>query len=335
MLTVAVLNDEQNIHVPDRHYTTVLYPGTENYETLEIATKYLIQELNDLKSNGLIINEVCWNFELYFSADWKFLAICLGFNAPNSNYFCPWCQVSKNNQIDQIHDRKIDKKMEKINESLSNYPGHIKKPLFYMIPLEQWLPDELHIMLRIWDRLWSLVIAELKESDQFDDLCRDEITQEMNQISVKFQFWKEQGTNVWNHTSLMGEDKLKVLRNFDLYRILPPSRAKKIRELWDRFNQIYLVLKIKDYDPQQFQFEAEDWLELFLSSDKTISSSSRKGLYSPSTVTLYMHVLVCHMSEFMEKHKRWGIKSFSCSPVEKKTTNKYLIFFIKLLKMVE
>jgi len=65
MLTVAVLNDEQNIHVPDRHYTTVLYPGTENYKTLEIATKYLIQELNDLKSNGLIINEVCWNFKLF------------------------------------------------------------------------------------------------------------------------------------------------------------------------------------------------------------------------------------------------------------------------------
>ena len=43
-------------------------------------------------------------------------------------------------------------------------------------------------MLRIWDRLWSLIIAELKEFNQFDDLCRKEIMQEMNQIGVKFQF---------------------------------------------------------------------------------------------------------------------------------------------------
>lgn len=119
----------------------------------------------------------------------------------------------------------------------------IFKPLFYTIPLEQWIPDKLHIMLRIWDRL-----------------C---------------QFWQEQGTNVWNHTSLMGDDKLKVLRNFDLYQILPSSRAKKIRELWDRFNQIYLILKIKDYDPQQ----------LFLSSDKIDKIISSKGLYIPSAVT--------------------------------------------------
>jgi len=105
----------------------------------------------------------------------------------------------------------------------------------------------------------------------------------------------------------MGDDKLKVLRNFNLYQILPPSRARKIRELWDRFNQIYLNLKLKDYDPQQFQFEVEDWLELFLTSDKIITNSTHieKGLYNPSTITPYIHVLVYHISEFMEIHKQW------------------------------
>ena len=219
-------------------------------------------------------------------------------------------------------------------ERINTYPGHIKKPLFYMIPLEQWIPDELHIMLRIWDRLWSLVIAELKEFNQFDNLCREEIMQEMNQIGVKFQFWKDQGTNMWNYTSLMGDDKLKVLRNFNLYQILPPSRARKIRELWDRFNQIYLNLKLKDYDPQQFQFEVEDWLELFLTSDKIITNSTHieKGLYNPSTITPYIHVLVYHISEFMEIHKQWGLKSFSCAPVEKKNHQQVSRFFQNTFK---
>jgi hypothetical protein len=169
--------------------------------------------------------------------------------------------------------------MEKIRE----YPGHIKKPLFNMISLDHWIPDELHIMLRIFDRLWSLVLSELKDVDQFDNICRNEIVQEMNRIGVHFQFWKEHGPNAWNYTSLMGCDKLKVLKNFNLGQILPPSRSKKIRELWDRFNQLYSNLKIKDYDPQQFQFEAEDWLELFLTPDRVIPNSNRieKGLYSP------------------------------------------------------
>jgi len=332
MVTIAILNDKQNIYVPDRHYTTVLFSGNEKYEILETMMAPFIQELDDLKNNGLIIDGICWNFELYFSSDWKFLVICLGFNSPNSNHYCPWCQVSKNSQSET--NWGIEKKMEQINESLSNYPGHIKKPLFHMISLDHWIPDELHVMLRIWDRLWSLVLAELKESDQFDDICRFEITQEMDRIGVKFQFWNEHNSNSWNHTSLMGDDKLKVLENFNLKKILPPSRADKIRQLWDGFKWLYHAFKSKNYDPQQFKFEAEEWLELFLTPDKKIPNSTRivKGLYNPSAITPYMHVLVCHMHEFMEMHQQWGISSFSCSPVEKKNHQQVSFFFRQTVK---
>ncbi|PKB94322.1 hypothetical protein RhiirA5_439062, partial [Rhizophagus irregularis] len=209
MITMGILNDEQNIHKPDHHYTTILFPGIESYELLEVMMSPFIQELNDLKNYGLKINNIIWKFELYFSSDWKFLSICLGFNAANSNYFCPWCQISKHDQVNNQTNWKISKKMEKINE----YPGHSKKPLFNMISLDHWIPDELHIMLRIFDHLWSL---ELKDVDQFDNVCRNEIVKEMNRIGVRFQFWKENGSNTWNYTSLMGNDKLKVLKDFNL-----------------------------------------------------------------------------------------------------------------------
>ena len=330
MIIMAILNDEQNIHKPDHHYTTILFPGVESYELLEVMMSPFIQELDDLKNYGLKINDIIWKFELYFSSDWKFLSTCLGFNAPNSNHFCPWCQISKHDQGNNQINWKISKDMEKINE----YPGHNKKPLFNMISLDHWIPDELHIMLRIFDRLWSLVLSELKDVDQFDNICRNEIVQEMNRIGVRFQFWKENGSNTWNYTSLMGGDKLKVLKKFNLGRILPPSRTRKIRELWDRFNQIYCNLKLKDYDSQQFQFEAEDWLELFLTPDRVMPNSNRieKGLYSPSAITPYIHVLVYHMSEFMEIHKRWGMKAFSCAPVEKKNHQQVTLFFRQTLK---
>jgi len=84
----------------------------------------------------------------------------------------------------------------------------------------------------------------------------------------------------------------------------------------------------------QFQFEAEDWLELFLTPDRVIPNSTHieKGLYKPSEITPYMHVLIYHMSEFMERHRQWGVKSFSCAPVEKKNHQQVSQFFRKTFK---
>jgi hypothetical protein len=43
-----------------------------------------------------------------------------------------------------------------------------------------------------------------------------------------------------------------------------------------------------------------------------------KGLYINNNVTPYIHVLVHRMYEFMVIHHDYGIKAFTCSPVEKK-----------------
>ncbi|EXX66416.1 hypothetical protein RirG_123990 [Rhizophagus irregularis DAOM 197198w] len=50
----------------------------------------------------------------------------------------------------------------------------------------------------------------------------------MQRIGVRFQFWQERDSNKWSYTSLMGQEKLKVLRNFNLETILEPTRAKVI-----------------------------------------------------------------------------------------------------------
>jgi hypothetical protein len=55
-------------------------------------------------------------------------------------------------------------------------------------------------------------------------------------------------------------------------------------------------------------------------------------LYSASDVTPYIHVLVYHVYEFMSIHQRFGLKSFSCSPVEKKNHMHINKFFNKTFK---
>ncbi|PKY27400.1 hypothetical protein RhiirB3_529185 [Rhizophagus irregularis] len=96
MITFSILNDKNKLHQPENHYTTTLYPGIGKYEILNIVLKHLIVELRKLKEEELEDKHgVKWKINLYFSSDWKFLMICLGMNAANSKYFCPWCEVSK------------------------------------------------------------------------------------------------------------------------------------------------------------------------------------------------------------------------------------------------
>ena len=94
MLTASILDDKNSLHKPDYHYTIVLYPGCEDYDSLSSVMTPFCNDLRDLKE-GLEVNNVKWNFQFYFSSDWKFLAACLGFNNANSKNFCPWCTISK------------------------------------------------------------------------------------------------------------------------------------------------------------------------------------------------------------------------------------------------
>ena len=69
MITIALLDDLTKLFESNYHYTTVLFPKTENYSTLKIATNDLIQELQELSNIKMIINNILWKFELFFSLD--------------------------------------------------------------------------------------------------------------------------------------------------------------------------------------------------------------------------------------------------------------------------
>lgn len=325
MLTFSILNDIENIQKPDHHFTIILYPGIEKYETLSVVLAPLLEELKQLNENG-IEDELGtkWRIIMYFSSDWKFLAINLGMNSANSKYFCPWCEVSKEQIGDLDLQWRISKSMEQIKTDFKTYNGHIKPALFDMIPLYNWIPDELHIMLRITDVLWMLVLSEIRARGNWSDRAMNIIVAEMKRINVKFCFWKEQGSTAWQYTSLMGKDKLKVLESFDLSKLFPISRALQIRNLWNKFLEIYFALQKQMADIDQFANDVKNWLQQF--------SSCGNGFYQKSDITPYMHVLAYHIPELMRIHQRWSIKSFSCSPVELKNHTHTSHFFKRTCK---
>uniref|UniRef100_U9T615 Uncharacterized protein n=1 Tax=Rhizophagus irregularis (strain DAOM 181602 / DAOM 197198 / MUCL 43194) TaxID=747089 RepID=U9T615_RHIID len=311
MVTCTILDDILNIHKADFHYTTILYPGVENYETLQNVMEPMISELHNLVINGLIDpNGTKWKIEPYFSSDWKFMAIILGFNAANANYFCPWCMCTKKDigNRDKIH--KIEKNMNQIQSSKPP-PGHLKAPLLPMIPLDHYVPDELHVMLRIWDRMWALVIQELKSENRFDDNIRRIISVEMQRISVRFHFWQDHDTQSWSYISLMGGDK-------------------EIRD----FYVLYKSMKEPETDSALFAIQAKKWLDLFLTpyQGEPNTISFKKGLYRPKDITPYMHVLINHIPEFIKLHGHFGLAAFSCAGVEKKNHDQVSAFFRKTMK---
>ncbi|CAG8854381.1 45345_t:CDS:1, partial [Gigaspora margarita] len=90
-----------------------------------------------------------------------------------------------------------------------------------------------------------LVISELKATKKFD-LKQEAIIEEMKQIKVKFEFWQKKGSKNWQYTSLTGNDKFKILYEFNLSQIFLEECAIIIHQLWNNFAKLYKSLK----DPQ-------------------------------------------------------------------------------------
>ncbi|RHZ67232.1 hypothetical protein Glove_302g9 [Diversispora epigaea] len=312
MITFAILNNKNNLYYPENHHTIILYPGIEKYEILQVALEQLIIELRTLKEKGLKDHQGReWKIELYFSSDWKFLAICLGLNAANSKYFCPWCEISKGQQGDLSLEWKINTTINNIHQNYKCYRGHICPAIFDMIPLQNWVPDELHIMLRITDVLWQLVIDELKSRNTWGNKARNVIIEEM-----------KLGSSTWQYTSLMGQDKLTVLQHFNLSKLFSHSRAIQIRNLWDNFYLLHKAMKDFNTDAKMFSNDTHAWLHQFLNSD----------FYQASDITPYLHVLVYHIPEMIKIHNHFGLAAFSCSAVEKKNHQQVSHFFKKTTK---
>ncbi|GBC35838.1 hypothetical protein GLOIN_2v1761734 [Rhizophagus irregularis DAOM 181602=DAOM 197198] len=269
----------------------------------------LIRELQELSSIRMVIDNIVWNFKLYFSSDWKFLATCLGFNVANSNYFCPWCEIAKNQRGDRQTEWIISKKMSILNENPKAYPGHHSPPLFNMIPLDHYVPDKLHIILHITVCLWELVLQEIKNEGLFNDITRNIIIKEMEILKIRFEFWKIRNTDNWCYTSLMGNDKLCVLRKFNLAKLFDPKRAALIRSLWNGFAELYDLLGERETNSHYFRLKAKEWYELFLK--KTVVNPETniilvQGLYRSLDLTPYIHILVSHIWEFMLKHQSYS-----------------------------
>ncbi|CAG8783536.1 39197_t:CDS:2 [Gigaspora margarita] len=106
---------------------------------------------------------------------------------------------------------------------------------------------------------------------------------------ILLNHWK---TTKWEYTSLLGPDKLK-----------------------NKFDQLYCAIKNPDIDFTQFALGAKEWEAYFLQPDITNPNNQdivEEGLYQSSDITLYIHVLVYHVLEFVLINPEWSSSVCSC-----------------------
>ncbi|CAG8726017.1 37930_t:CDS:2, partial [Gigaspora margarita] len=160
------------------------------------ALSLLVAELEKIQSSFFDLASNYWNIVFYLFADWKFLSICQGHKAANSKNYCLWYLVKKTQnrilKINNIHQDNwmIFKNIENLVINYTKSSSYINKLLFLIIPIQNWVVNHLYFMLRITDKLWTLVIGELKNTKRYNDKIYQTISREMLRFNVKFLFEK-------------------------------------------------------------------------------------------------------------------------------------------------
>src|SRR5207244_3970236 len=87
----------------------------------------------------------------------------------------------------------------------------------------------------------------------------------MQRLKVSFHFWHEKNTNNLLYNLLMGPNKLKILKEFDLTSVFQSTaRAIQICTLWNQFYKLYLLMQDKTTTGEMFRHESQAWLDAFL-----------------------------------------------------------------------
>ncbi|KAK3710028.1 hypothetical protein QZH41_012418, partial [Actinostola sp. cb2023] len=292
---------------------------------------------NTLIEKGTMeVNEIKVNLEFFLGGDYKFLLIAMGMKAANSGHSCIWCKVSSSQRCQLSLTREYFQERQRVLHD--NWPkddGCNTTPLF-QIPVDPVAFDELHMLLRVTDRLETGLILDMEHWDQKDAFVEGKRQQDSHHVNallkaikgcgVNFSVWKgKDGKLEW--TSLMGNDKKRLLKLLPekFPEILRPATCEQITKLWKDFRELYHV--ITSDSPTQteiknFHSEAILWAKHLVSLNKL------PGYNQINPITPYIHILVYHAFDVLERYD--SVKTFSGQGVEKKNDDFRRYFMRKI-----
>ena len=349
MMSFTLLQLNESVMSPKHNRTVAIINGPEKYETLKTSLSNFFDEVNQLISTGTIaIDGEDVELEFFLGGDMKFLLMILGLSSATADYACAWCKIHKDDRWDTskpIHHyneepmRRTLEEMKTLCSSKDNF-GCIHEPLLN-IPLTHVIPDELHLLLRITDKLLQNIIDEVLERDAVEDFDKPRgqpkgiyltrLVKAINDLGISFSVWNKKNADgsesqVKEFTSLLGSQKKKLLSGLpsNLQEFLYPNTSATVKQLWVDFGHLYD--KISDFNltntsAHDIFLDAKAWIELFCSL-----RGVRQG-YTRPRVTPYMHLIPYHLPFFVQKHG--CLKQFTGQGVEKNNDDAKRIHFHK------
>ena len=329
--------------------TVAIINGPEKYNTLKTSLSPLFDEVNELIRKGTMsVDGQDVELEFFLGGDLKFLLMIMGINSATADYACLWCKIHKDNRWDtskpfsHYNDVPQWRTLEEIKQmchSKDNF-GCIHKPLID-IPLTNVIPDELHLLLRITDKVLQNIIDEVLERDAIEDFSKprgqpkgihlSELVKAINSLGISFAIWNKRNADgsesqVKDFTSLLGTQKKKLLSELPskFHEFLNPNTCETVKQIWAHFKDLYDTISdfnLSSTAADTIFLQGKAWVDLFCSL-----KGVRPG-YTRPRVTPYMHILTYHVPFFVKRHG--CLKKFTGQGVEKNNDDAKRVLFHK------
>lgn len=227
-----------------------------------------------------------------------------------------------------------------VEEDFKN--GHVTMPVFDFIEFDKYIIDELHALLRIFDKLLTLLIQELTDHPFDKFLSKQKTSMQkrlqdaMNALEIKFKYYiNKNGDISWS--CLYKRDRVKALKELDFTRIFCEDlqRADLYTKLWRGFHNVYCTFSSEFENTKEtrlrvskkLRVDMTEWLKLYMLPAVGTPGTPDyvPGMFSADDVTPYMHSVLAEMLFFIGTYG--SLKLFSCFSLEAKNGMQTTDFF--------
>ncbi len=267
----------------------------------------------------------------------------LGINSANSNYPCPWCTWKSEpiKETDRINEtEKLINAKWSINgrdhqtaaslmteKSVAKKKGYLKESLFKFIEFSDCVVDTLHLMLRISDKLFDLLLFRLESLDRKQPSFKenDYSTRSLTLLFLEYLKNEKTGCNLTKPYFFHEDEKRFKLRRLNQNErniIFQKFKAVSICDIFPKkFRTDKVIMKIEDICKEfleimeliKIDYNQEDLVKERL--DRKIKDWLRKLVSVNGDITPYTHILCFHVIEFIDNFRNLNL--FSMQGLEK------------------
>lgn len=174
--TFTLLEEGNKAHSSDGNHILAVFKEPEKYESVKAALEDISGEVERLTL--VRVSDMDFHIKYHLGGDWKFFAMVTGIDAASSEYTCIFNKCKTSERFDtekewSISDPTAGARTIEENLLLSQLPKSRKYnvsncPIFPSIPLTHVVIDNLHLFLRVSDKLITLLVSELRRQDKID-----------------------------------------------------------------------------------------------------------------------------------------------------------------------